>query len=90
MTGRSREDDDADKKLAERKGLSKIGDEIIHKAEIRDGWIDIDKSLLGERALFYPEDWQFRVRPPPMNQSNPKVEIQQALYVTGAKEMTWM
>ena len=63
MTGLSREDDDADKKLAERKGLSKIGDEISHKAEIRDGWIDIDKSLLGERALFYPEDWQFRVRP---------------------------
>ena len=63
MTGLSLEDDDADKKLAERKGLSKIGDEIGHKAEIRDGWIDIDKSLLGERALFYPEDWQFRVRP---------------------------
>ena len=56
MTGLSREDDDADKKLAERKGLSKIGDEIGHKAEIRDGWIDIDKSLLGERATFYPED----------------------------------
>ena len=28
MTGLSREDDDEDKKLAERKGLSKIGDEI--------------------------------------------------------------
>ena len=63
VTGRSQEDDDADKKLAERKGLSKIGDEIGHKAEIRDGWIDVDKSLLGERATFYPEDWQFRVRP---------------------------
>ena len=25
--------------------------------------MDVDKKLLGERAMFYPEDWQFRVRP---------------------------
>lgn len=63
MTGLSREDEAEDKSLAERKGLSKIGEEIGRKAEIRDGWIDVDKSLLGERAIFYPEDWQFRIRP---------------------------
>ena len=38
MTGRSFEEDAADKKLAERKGLSKIGEKIGHKADIRDGW----------------------------------------------------
>ena len=63
MTGRTLEEEDEDKNFAKNKGLSRIGDEIGQKAEIRDGWIDVDKSLLGERATFYPEDWQFRIRP---------------------------
>lgn len=51
------------KELKESAGMSKIGESIHKTAEIRDGWMDVDKSLLGERAIFYPEDWQFRVRP---------------------------
>lgn len=44
-------------------GLGTIGDNIFSKAEYRDGWIDVDRSLLGERDIFYPEDWQFKIRP---------------------------
>lgn len=51
------------KQLVEKKKLTKIGENIQQKTEIRDGWIDVDKTLLGERAQFYPEDWQFRIRP---------------------------
>lgn len=47
----------------ERKHLTAIGGRIGESADIRDGWMDVDKRLLGDRAQFYPEDWQFRVRP---------------------------
>ena len=30
---------------------------------IADGWIPLDRSELGERSLFYPEDWEFSIRP---------------------------
>ncbi len=30
--------------------------------DVRDGWIPIDRSLLGKRSMFYPEDWEFRIR----------------------------
>lgn len=30
---------------------------------IEKGWIPIDRALLGIRDLFYPEDWEFRVKP---------------------------
>ena len=56
-------DKEGDKKLIAEKKLTKIGEKIGQNAEYRDGWIDVDKSLLGERALFYPEDWQFKIRP---------------------------
>ena len=46
-----------------KKHLTAIGGTIAKSAEIRDGWMDVDKRLLGERANFYPEDWQFRIRP---------------------------
>ena len=60
-TGKTWDEDDSDKNLAKEKGLSRIGEEIGHKADIRDGWIDVNKELLGERAIFYPESWQFRI-----------------------------
>ena len=44
-------------------GGSKIGESIFHNAEIREGWMEVDKRLMGDRAMFYPEDWQFRIRP---------------------------
>lgn len=40
----------------------KLGEDI-HSSNFMDGWIDVDKKLLGDRAQFYPEDWQFRIRP---------------------------
>lgn len=45
------------------KHLTRIGESIRKTSDIRDGWMDVDKALLGDRAMFYPEDWQFRVRP---------------------------
>lgn len=56
-------DKEGDKKMIEEKKLSRIGEKIGERAEIRDGWIDVDRALLGQRAIFYPEDWTFRIRP---------------------------
>lgn len=44
-------------------GASKLGENINKVAEVRDGWITVDRKLLGERSRFYPEDWVFMVRP---------------------------
>lgn len=54
---------EADRKMVEENKLSKIGQKIGENMEIRDGWIDVPRALLGERAVFYPEDWQFKIRP---------------------------
>ena len=56
-------DKEADKEMVKEKQLSKIGESIKVNSDIRDGWMDVDKRLLGERAKFYPESWQFRIRP---------------------------
>ena len=56
-------DRDADQKMINEKKLSRIGEKIGQNAEFREGWIDVDKRLLGKRAVFYPEDWNFRIRP---------------------------
>ena len=48
--------------IAENK-LTRIGESIDNNAYYHDGWIDVDKNLLGERAYFYPESWSFRIRP---------------------------
>ena len=61
--GRTEEARMADKNLADNVGLSKVGDNINRNVEARDGWIHVDKALLGERALYYPEDWEFMIRP---------------------------
>ena len=31
--------------------------------DISNGWIPIDKSEMGKRAIFYPDSWEFRIRP---------------------------
>lgn len=43
--------------------VSRLGESIRVNAEIREGWMEVDKALLGDRAVFYPEDWEFRIRP---------------------------
>lgn len=30
---------------------------------VADGWIPLDRSELGRRSMFYPEDWEFSIRP---------------------------
>ena len=44
-------------------GGTRLGGNIYEAAEARAGWIEIDRALLGQRDYFYPEDWQFYVRP---------------------------
>ncbi len=44
------------------KGFS-IGANIYENAEIREGWMHVDRSLFGERDIYYPKDWEFRIRP---------------------------
>ena len=56
-------DKEKDNRLIEEKKLSRVGDKIDTTISIREGWMDVDKALLGQRAIFYPEDWEFRIRP---------------------------
>lgn len=56
-------DKEETQELVKEKKLSRIGENIAQNANIRDGWMEVDKRLLGDRAVFYPEDWQFRIRP---------------------------
>lgn len=43
--------------------ISRIGESINGNADIRAGWMIVNKDLLGERAVFYPDEWEFRIRP---------------------------
>lgn len=56
-------DKDADKDLIEKKHLTKVGENLFNNVEIREGWIGVSKELLGERELFYPDSWEFKIRP---------------------------
>jgi len=47
----------------EKSGATRVGGNIFENAEIREGWVSVDKSLLGERAQFYPESWEFKIKP---------------------------
>lgn len=40
--------------FAERNGMS---------ADIREGWIPVDRESFGIRSQFYPADWEFRIKP---------------------------
>lgn len=51
------------KELDETKHLSRIGQRIGDNAEIREGWMTVDRALLGDRNVFYPETWEFRIKP---------------------------
>ena len=43
--------------------LTRTGENIFKNAEIREGWIAVDRNLMGDRSYFYPQEWQFRIRP---------------------------
>ena len=40
-----------------------IGANIFENADLRDGWQVVDRRLFGERDMYYPKDWEFRIRP---------------------------
>ncbi len=63
ILNRNRIDDEQAKEFENLTGGPALGENIFSRAEARDGWITIDRRLLGERDKFYPEDWQFLVRP---------------------------
>lgn len=49
--------------VASEKHLSKLGENINQNVEFRDGWLHVEKELIGERAYYYPEDWEFYIKP---------------------------
>lgn len=57
------EDKEGDREMVAKKNLSKVGENLFEKNEIREGWIPVDMALLGKRATYYPEDWTFKIRP---------------------------
>ena len=62
-SGRKFEDIESDKEFAKARNLSRVGENIAQKHEIREGWIPVDRALFGKRDVFYPESWQFRIKP---------------------------
>lgn len=50
-------------KYIEEHHITKTGENIFKNAELREGWIPVDRGIMGLRSYFYPEDWQFRIRP---------------------------
>ena len=55
-------DKEEDREMVTKKKLSRVGEKIGENAEIREGWLDVEKALLGKRAIYYPEEWEFRIR----------------------------
>ena len=48
---------------ANKKAVEAFKGKTTSSADIADGWIPLDRSLLGKRSMFYPEDWEFSIRP---------------------------
>lgn len=40
-----------------------VGGNLFDNMETKEGWIYVNRALFGERAKYYPEDWEFYVRP---------------------------
>lgn len=58
-----RVDKEAENEFADKHRLSRIGESIAVNSDIREGWMEVDKALLGPRAIFYKPSWEFRIRP---------------------------
>lgn len=61
--GKSKIDNDEFDEFERKVGTTKLGENISDAGEARAGWIPVDRRLLGARDKFYPEDWQFLIRP---------------------------
>lgn len=49
--------------LTRQTNMTQLGGNLRASAEAREGWITINRDILGERDKFYPSDWQFLIRP---------------------------
>ena len=61
--GQNKVSQDEMTKMDTEKHLSRIGERISTNADIRDGWMEVDRDYLATRNVFYPEDWVFRIKP---------------------------
>ena len=59
----SNEERERDKEFIKSQNLSRIGQKIGETTRVREGWLPVDRALLGERDIFYPSDWSFYIRP---------------------------
>ena len=59
----SNEERERDKEFIKSQNLSRIGQKIGETSRVREGWLPVDRALLGERDIFYPSDWSFYIRP---------------------------
>ena len=59
----SSEERERDKEFIKSQNLSRIGQKIGETSRVREGWLPVDRTLLGERDIFYPSDWSFYIRP---------------------------
>ena len=59
----SQEEKEIANQAAQNQHITRTGENIFKNAELREGWIPVNKEQMGLRAYFYPEDWQFRIRP---------------------------
>lgn len=50
-------------RTAQRNGDGLGGIDLRRNNDIAAGWIPIDRAEMGVRGAFYPEDWEFRVKP---------------------------
>lgn len=50
-----------DEFLAGSRRVSEIKREPV--AQVKDGWIPIDREEMGKRSHYYPENWEFLIRP---------------------------
>lgn len=57
------EEEKAQMAEANEKALSAFRARTQVDAPISEGWIPLDREELGKRSLFYPEDWEFSIRP---------------------------
>lgn len=43
--------------------LAKSNNRVNTETPVAEGWIPLDRAELGKRSMFYPEDWEFAIRP---------------------------
>ena len=39
------------------------GEEVREEIRIGDGWVPLDREIMGIRGMFYPQNWEFYIKP---------------------------